>query len=199
MLRFTFRRFGGRASFNCFSSLKQSKYFSFGFVGFFLADEKERSTDDETFQREGSFLLDDLKIALNFRKEGDFSRALEHLRKSAIAGNSRAMLHLGFAFSDGGWNLKKDDEESCFWFRESAKLGNGVGMIMYAAYLEEGIGTKQDENEAQKWSKMAFKTNDFLAKGLCYGFGIGVQKSSKYKKYYLLKSAIEDDEFGQYW
>ena len=75
----------------------------------------------------------DVSIATRFRKEGQISLAKKSLQKCANNGNGVAMFHLGYAYSYGGWGVKKiNTEKAIEWFKKSAETGNCSGLTHYS-------------------------------------------------------------------
>ena len=86
--------------------------------------------------------------------------------------------------------LKQDEEKAKNCFKKAAKLGNGWGMFEYAEYYEE--------NEINSWHKKSFESNDNYAKGMCYFSGRFVRHDNNEAFKWLLKSAEENNMYGQY-
>ena len=139
-----------------------------------------------------------LEHALKYRREDQIPQARDTIQRCAAIGNSRAMFHIGYVYRyNSGWGLTRRDhsEDHSEWFKKSAKCGNAAGMAYYAIYLLYN----RDPNQARIWAKKALGkyvviaeiviveiveihtlcivSNDPLAIGLCYYFGLEIPES----------------------
>lgn len=136
-----------------------------------------------------------IEIALRYRREGQISRALKCLQTCVVHGNSMAMFHIGFAYLNGGWGLKKARNEATEWFKKAAERGSDAGKALYALRLICGDGAFDSSN---LWGRKALSSGSSLAAGYCYYLGLGTLQDQK-KAFALFELAAEGgDEYGQY-
>ena len=92
----------------------------------------------------------------------DEVEALNWYRKSADAGDARAMYSIAIYYQNGQGGLRKDEAEALKWYRRAlvGKIDDmkvkAVIMGMIGCYYEEGKGYLiKDKAEALKWYRKA--------------------------------------------
>ena len=57
----------------------------------------------------------------------DYRKAMEWYEKGAAAGNSGAMINIGWLYQNG-WGVPQDYVKAREWYEKAAAKGNGAGM-----------------------------------------------------------------------
>lgn len=99
----------------------------------------------------------------------DINKAFYYYEKSAECGYSNGMNMMALAFLYGGiedYIVEKDVYKAADYFRISAELGNVAGQRWLGICFLEGIGIKQNRDEAVKWLKKAMEQGDEDAKNI---------------------------------
>ncbi|HCE66871.1 MAG: hypothetical protein A2X82_11665 [Geobacteraceae bacterium GWC2_55_20] len=131
----------------------------------------------------------DFMIAEKAYSKGDFSTAVQYLRKSADAGFAAAQNNLGMAY-DTGEGVQADANEALKWYTKAAKQDyteafNNIGCL-YNEY-------QQYAEAFQYFSKAAAKghSSGQLNLGLQYVNGMGVNQNMSEGIAWLKKSAAQ--------
>lgn len=131
-------------------------------------------------------------------------------RKSAQKGYAPAQLRIGSLYLRGyGQDVKKDTLKAIAWYKESAKNGNANASIILASFYQQGIYCQKNSELAFNMfkqiadtvnidkAKLTYITASYLI-GLCYYYGIGVQKDYSKAMDYLLNAADNRKEKTYY-
>lgn len=137
-----------------------------------------------------------LEAAISFRREGQMKLAIKSLN-SCVSNNSVAMFRLAISYWHGGFGVEEDHILSAEWFKKSADEGYGPAMAFYSFFLFWGHGVEKNEQLSHIWARKAFQSEDPLAMGCFYTWGL--DKSSEYEKSlsYFKTSAEDGDEIAQ--
>lgn len=127
----------------------------------------------------------------------DTTKGMSWLRKSANAGNARAMYELAVYYNPRGDNYDGPHDEALAarWFLKSAEGGYIDGMTSIAIVYYHGRGVKQDYKKANEWFLKAATKGDALAMndlGLVYMNGVGVTKDTMKAAEWFQKAAAQD-------
>jgi TPR repeat protein len=99
------------------------------------------------------------------------------------------MFEVGVAFAEGGWDVLSDLFEGVKWVRLAAERGHGPAMARLAWLYREGKGVTQDVRKADEWGVKAIQSQEALAAGYCYHWGLGVQRDEKVAVKFFLGAA----------
>ena len=106
--------------------------------------------------------------------------ALSVLEKSALNGNTTAMVNIGNIYEYGQLDGKPDYKQALKWYHRAALMGDNTGIFNYANLLHEGKGTRRDRETAlmlfRKLTERGFKSAPFYV-GLYYENGFVVEKN----------------------
>lgn len=110
--------------------------------------------------------------------EKDAKKSAELCRTAADAGNSDAMVSLGWDYARG-IGVDKDYGEALRWFHRAADAGNANGMESLGAMYASGRGVTKDYQEARRWYQRAIEGGDIfgmVSMGNLYRDGLGVRQ-----------------------
>lgn len=117
--------------------------------------------------------------------KANLDKALDSFLKGASRGSALAMVDAGSIY----WELGKV-EESIFWFRRAAELGDAVGQCNLAiSYVQ---ATPPNNIEAVKWLYKASVAGYIRAQyqlALCFRQGLGVKQSAQQAAHWFLRAA----------
>jgi TPR repeat protein len=103
---------------------------------------------------------------------------LGSLYRRAEAGDSGAMVGLGFAYGNGQ-GVSTDYQEAVRWYRKAAEAGRPYGMFDLGVCYETGRGVEKDYQQALTWYRKAAQVGNAEAMtnlGVMYQRGDGVEK-----------------------
>lgn len=129
-------------------------------------------------------------LAKRYRREGQIPMALKCLQSSAECNNPEALFELGWAYSNGGWGVKKDSIMSIAYHEKAYKLGNAMAILSYASYYHPIM---QNEAYHVDWYAKAFNSDDNYVRGYCYFYGLGTKRDYKKAMSCLLTAALQED------
>lgn len=86
--------------------------------------------------------------------EIDVTKALEHMRFAARAGQPMSQFNLGVMYAKGN-GVEQNLEEAARWYWSAADQGNTGAMVQLAKLLRSGEGIPKDEQAARQWLELA--------------------------------------------
>ncbi len=122
---------------------------------------------------------------------GDASPKLRDLYQRATAGDSQAMVELGFAFA-GGEGVPTNLRYAAAFFRKAAEAGNAQGMTEFGWTLKNGLGIDRDYAEAVSWFRRSAEAGNPSGMdnlGIMYLYGLGVDRDYDQAFLWLRKAA----------
>ncbi|KAG0227791.1 hypothetical protein BGW42_002710, partial [Actinomortierella wolfii] len=146
-------------------------------VSFGFSDDRIIRADTET-----------KSIAMSHPNSGTVSGRLpqtdddvvKYFCREAQQGNKDAQLFLGWIYRHDGGFIKKNVENSVWWYRKAAERGNATAQFILGEIYEKGEGVKISDGEAAKWYRNAAVHGVAKAQaklGTMYEEGRGVQQN----------------------
>lgn len=123
--------------------------------------------------------------------EQSWEKAYEWYRKSAEAGNDRAMGNLAFCY-EFGYGVSRDLALAVQWYRKGAEAGNARCMFCMGWNYAEGNGVERDVQQALAWYQKAAEKGYAKAMynlGWHYYNGVGVAQDDQQAVYWYQKAA----------
>ncbi|KAI9338030.1 hypothetical protein BD770DRAFT_448429 [Pilaira anomala] len=124
-----------------------------------------------------------------------------HLTNLKADSVTSAQLCLAQIHASGDNNVPKSGKKAMFWAKKAAKCRNSYAFTLVALFYEEGIGVKQNYEEAMKWHKQSqILKEDTLSLfyiGKLYFFGQGVKKDHRLALGYFMLMVNHDDQYGE--
>lgn len=98
-------------------------------------------------------------IYINKEKAGgnDYRAGLDWATKSAERGNPGGCFWLGFIYSKGLGDIKKNDAKAFMWISKAAEKGDKDAMKMLSTFYEFGTGVERNKVKAAEWKVKAEK------------------------------------------
>lgn len=98
-----------------------------------------------------------LKIIAEAKTPGQQRDGHLQLLKTAEKGDARAMTIVGRHHFLGEYGAEPDNELSAARIRKASEMGDGPAMIILANFCKNGIGTPQDDAQADAWARKGLK------------------------------------------
>lgn len=141
-------------------------------------------------------LRNTLQYAFRYRRRDQIRLARACLQNAALHGDSRAMVHLGYALQQStsdSWGIEKDHKKAVDWFKKAAEEhGDTTAMAFYANILSSTIeGCPTAEALVQKIQTT--KPVNYFAIGYCHFVGLLANKVP----FQFFRLADPQDEFVQ--
>lgn len=108
------------------------------------------SNDDEMMAVVANIFINKENAAGN-----DYRAGLDWAMKSAEKGNPGGCFWVGFIYSKGLGDIKKDDIKAFSWLLKAAQKGDKDAMRMVSACYEKGTGTAKNPAKAAHWKAKA--------------------------------------------
>jgi TPR repeat protein len=121
----------------------------------------------------------------------DAGPKLRDLYQRATAGDSQAMVELGFAFGRGE-GVPQSDRHATAFIRKAAEAGNAQGMAEFGWSLKNGRGIEQNYGEAVSWFRRSAEAGSAIGMdnlGVMYLNGDGVPPDFDQAFLWLRKAA----------
>jgi TPR repeat protein len=145
----------------------------------------------ETTPPASSQAADDLQKGRTLLRAGDLEEAFAAFQKSASAGNSDAMSHVGYMYAEGR-GVKQDYDSALHWLREAAAAGNINAMTNLGILYANGRGVTPDYQQAREWFEKAAAAGNAKAMhdlGTLYDYGLGVTTNHEVARQWYEKAA----------
>jgi len=130
----------------------------------------------------------------------NYTSALTYFRRAADAGNTDAILQLGYQYENGE-GLTKSDAEAAKWYLRAAQAGNAIAQMNIGHSLEEAQGVPENWVQAAQWyqksADQGYEGGEFSL-GRCYEFGIGVPQDRKTAILWFKRSGAQGDSKAAY-
>jgi TPR repeat protein len=129
----------------------------------------------------------------------DYKPAVSWFRKSAEAGNTHAMVQLGYIYQEGQ-GVQQDLPQAMSWFRKAAQAGDPQGMVDLGEMYHGGTGVDQDFQQAVSWYRKAAEAGNAQGMwdlGTMYEYGYGVEKDRGQAIAWYRKAAQQGDHFAK--
>lgn len=123
-------------------------------------------------------LRNTLQYALRYRTRDQIRLARACLQNAASHGDSRAMVHLGYALQSNSdsWGIEKDHKKAVHWFRKAAEEhGDTTAMAFYANILSSTIEGCPTADVLIQKIQTALPLN-YFAIGYCHFAGLLANK-----------------------
>lgn len=160
-----------------------------------------RGMDDEEFTAVQNLAIDGdpdamVDYALELRRRGDQSQALEWLTRAGDAGHARAIAELA-AMHLGTQSSAEDSVHSLHWVKRAAEGGNRDCMLLLArAYRDGEQGLARDFRQMLRWALRAAAMHSSEAMRLvsdAYALGQGVAENATRALIWLRRAAAAGD------
>lgn len=79
------------------------------------------------------------------------AESLKWYKKAAELGSGFGQFKLAIIYEHGSSDVPKDEAQAFQWMLKAAKAGEGYARWMIGNYYVDGVGTKVDLDEAEKW------------------------------------------------
>ena len=148
-------------------------------------------------ERPGDMRMQDY-YGMALDKTGNVIEALRRYKMAADAGDSDAMVSLGFAFVTGHGTVK-NPERAFELFTKAAALGNPDGLSDLGALYANGLFVKKDSAKALEYYEKAIEAGCSFALnqiGVIYFNGQGVERDYKAAAEYFQQSADLGDGYA---
>ncbi len=87
----------------------------------------------------------------------DYRLAMDYAMKSANKGNPGGCFWVGFIYSKGYGDIKKNEKKAFTWMQKSAEKGDKDAMKMLSTFYAKGTGVEKSPALAEEWDKKATK------------------------------------------
>lgn len=126
---------------------------------------------------------DSLKLANDYKKDGDYLNAVKYYEFAANEGNAQAQYIIGDIYLTGRYNSRIDPLQAAYYFNLGAKQNNEFALVALGKLYFEGnkaAGTKQNYKQAKNYFDRA--VNLYSNKEAEYYLGYIYFKGLKIKK-----------------
>lgn len=142
-----------------------------------------------------------VQLGRAYEKAGRVEAAMDAYTKAEKQGSAAAAYLIGLIHLEGKGGLAKNPVAAASWFKRSADKGYAAAENALGFLCEDGIGVKQDHEEAVKWFRKAADQGD--AVGLInlsrkYATSVGVEKDDAKAFALMSKAAEQSDRFAQF-
>lgn len=130
--------------------------------------------------------------------DADSAEGISLIRRSAEAGNARAMISLGKMYAVGE-GVPRDTVEAVRWYERAAEAGSSQAMVQLAgSYLTGQVAPKNPQRAVELYQMAADRGDlDALCRlGLCYEQGEGVTLNSRRAYNLYLQAADRGSAWG---
>ena len=158
---------------------------------------EEERIEKEKIEKENASIF---SAGNNYYRKGDYSKAIELLKKSAEQGYAKAQNHLGFMYYSGQ-GVNQDNSKALEWFKKAAEQGLTAAQNNLGATYENDLGVNQDYSKALEWYNKAAEQGDTTAQnnlGLMYKKGRGVNQDFSKAVEWFKKAAVQGLAIAQY-
>jgi TPR repeat protein len=142
----------------------------------------------------------DWEAGKNLYLAKNYSGALPYFRKAADAGNTDAILQVGYQYENGE-GLAKSDADAAKWYARAAQAGNPIAQKNIGLMLEDAQGVPENWTQAAQWyqksADQGYEEGQF-ALGRCYEFGIGVPQDRQTAILWFKRSGAQGNSKGAY-
>jgi TPR repeat protein len=130
----------------------------------------------------------------------NYAAALTYFHKAADAGNTDAILQVGYQYENGE-GLAKSGVEAAKWYLRAAQAGNPIAQMNIGHALEEAQGVAENWVQAAQWYRKSadqgYEGGEFSL-GRCYEFGIGVPQDRDAAILWFKRSGAQGNSQGAY-
>lgn len=109
-----------------------------------------RTNDDEMMSVLANIYINKENAAI-----ADYRKGMEWATKSAEKGNPGGCFWVGFVYSKGLGDIKKNDVKAFNWVLKAAQKGDHDAMKLLADFYEYGTGTERNATKAAEWRAKA--------------------------------------------
>jgi TPR repeat protein len=109
-----------------------------------------KTNDDEMMA-----VLANIYISRENAEGNDYRIGLDWAMKSAERGNPGGCFWLGFIYSKGLGDIKKNDKKAFTWMLKAAEKGDKDAMKMVSEFYDYGTGTERNKVKATEWKTKA--------------------------------------------
>ena len=139
---------------------------------------------------------DKVKKGVEYFDAGNYADAQKIFTEAADAGNSNAMVDIGYMYCFG-YGVEQDYGKAMEWVEKAADAGNADAMNGIGIMYECGYGVGQDYGKAMEWYQKAADAGDADAMyniGYMYYFGYGVEQDQDKAREWYIKAADAGNE-----
>ncbi|KAK8871335.1 hypothetical protein M9Y10_007055 [Tritrichomonas musculus] len=139
---------------------------------------KKLENEVTTYKSSQDDFIESLHSLHGNRREKNYDKALEFLKKSSEGGNMNASYLLGLMYENGE-GLERDFNKAKKCYEKSAEQGNSHGYNRIGFCYKNGLGIESDYPKAFKYYKKASDMGNKLSinnLGICYEQGDGVKQ-----------------------
>lgn len=109
-----------------------------------------KTNDDEMMS-----VIANIYINKELASAEDYRKGLDWATKSAEKGNPGGCFWVGFVYSKGLGDIKRNDAKAFAWILKSAQKGDTDAMKLLSTFYEYGTGTERNPTKAAEWKAKA--------------------------------------------
>lgn len=114
-------------------------------------EESAKKTDDDEMMA----VIANIYLNKEDAQVNDYRLAMDYAMKSAAKGNPGGCFWVGFIYSKGYGDIKKNEKKAFTWMQKSADKGDKDAMKMLSTFYAKGIGVEKSPALAEEWDKKA--------------------------------------------
>lgn len=111
-----------------------------------------KTNDDEMMS-----VIANIYISMPNASGNDYRTGLDWAMRSAERGNPGGCFWVGFIYSKGMGDIKRNDAKAFTWISKAAQKGDKDAMAMLSTFYEFGTGTERNPAKAAEWKAKAEK------------------------------------------
>jgi hypothetical protein len=163
-----------------------------------LSEEEEKPSYSFTFN-DNPDGIGQYKLGEIYYNSQNYTKAVEHYKKAAKKGYSKAEWKLGYCY-ENGQGVPQDYEAAASWYNIAALTGNVNAQNCLGIYYYKGQGVSQNYKKAIEWWRKAAERGDAAAQcnlGICYENGQGVSQNNEKAAEWYRKAAEQGEATAQ--
>jgi TPR repeat protein len=114
-------------------------------------EETARKTDDDEMMA----VIANIYLTKENASTADYRIAMDYAMKSANKGNPGGCFWVGYMYSKGYGDIKRNEVNAFTWMLKAAEKGDHDAMRMVSNYYENGTGIEANPALAEEWKKRA--------------------------------------------